>query len=183
MANRVNPWEKILKLANKDLNPQKVYINVNPNGDGSYNVEIVDNGNAECYADGYYEDELGECINDAWAHARAKAAKANEVKYSEVKCTHHEDGFWLVDGWHTNDQSEEGEVIAVINDITGDYRAIKHLDNKAKKVIETKRAEIAAKRVETLAKITAKRVETLAEIYNDLSDSEKDEFLRMTGNE
>lgn len=169
MANRVNPWEKILKLANKDLNPQKVYINVNPNGDGSYNVKIVDNGNAECYAEGYYEDELGECINDAWAHARAKAIA---VKYSEVKCTHHEDGFWLVDGWHTNDQSEEGEVIAVINDITGDYRAIKHLDNKAKKVIETKRAEIAAK-----------RVETLAEIYNGLTDSEKDEFLRLTGNE
>lgn len=169
MANKVNPWEQILKLANKDLNPKKVYINVNPNGDGSYNVEIVDNGNAECYAEGYYEDELGECINDAWTHARVKA---NAAKYSELKCTHHEDGFWLVDGWHTNDQSEEGEVIAVINDITGDYRAIKHLDNKAKKVIETKRAEIAAK-----------RVETLAEIYNSLTDSEKDEFLRLTGNE
>ena len=172
MSNRVNPWEKILKLANKDLNPKKVFINVNPNGDGSYNVKIVDNGNAECYADGYYEDELGECINDAWAYARAKAAKTNEVRYSEGKCTHHTNGFWLVDGWHTNDQNEEGEVIAVINDITGEYRAIKPLDNKAKEVIKAKQAEIAAK-----------RIETLAEIYNDLTDSEKDEFLRLTGNE
>ena len=168
MANKVNPWEQILKLANKDLKKFNAEIGVYDHDD-VYSVTIIVNGVEEEYADGYYEDELGECINDAWAHARAKA---NAVKYSEVKCTHHEDGFWLVDGWHTNDQSEEGEVIAVINDITGDYRAIKHLDNKAKKVIETKRAEIAAK-----------RVETLAEIYNSLTDSEKDEFLRLTGNE
>jgi len=72
MANRVNDWKKLLKLANKELNPQKVYINVNQNGDGTYNIEIEDNGKAECYADGYYKDELGDLINDAWAHARAK---------------------------------------------------------------------------------------------------------------
>lgn len=168
MANKVNPWELILKLANKDLKKFNAEIGVYDHDD-VYSVTIIVNGVEEEFADDYYEDELGECINDAWTHARTKAIA---VKYSEVKCTHHEDGFWLVDGWHTNDQSEEGEVIAVINDITGDYRAIKHLDNKAKKVIETKRAEIAAK-----------RVETLAEIYNGLTDSEKDEFLRLTGNE
>lgn len=74
MANKVNNWRELLDLANKDLNPQKAYLNVNPNDDGTYNVEIVTNGNQESYAEGYYEDELGGLINDAWAHARAKTA-------------------------------------------------------------------------------------------------------------
>lgn len=72
MANKVNNWEELLKLANKELIQQEVYIAVDSNGDGTYSVEIVDNDKAECYADGYYEDELGDLINDAWAHAKAK---------------------------------------------------------------------------------------------------------------
>lgn len=72
MANKVNNWNELLNLANRDLIQQQVYINVNSNGDGTYNVEIVDNDKTECYAEGYYEDELGDLINDAWAHARAK---------------------------------------------------------------------------------------------------------------
>jgi hypothetical protein len=79
MANRVNNWRKLLNLANKDLNPQKVRINANSNSDGTYSVEIVYNGKAECYAEGYYEDELGDLINDAWAHAKAKE-KSNVEK-------------------------------------------------------------------------------------------------------
>lgn len=62
--------------------------------------------------------------------------------YSEVKCNHHTDGFWVVDAWKTADQDEEGIVIAVINDVTGDCYAINPLDDNAKSVIEEKRNEI-----------------------------------------
>ena len=72
MANKVNNWKEVLDLANKDLIQQQVYIDVSSNGDGTYNIAIVDNSKAECYAEGYYEDKLGDCINDAWAHAKAK---------------------------------------------------------------------------------------------------------------
>jgi len=171
MANRVNNWRELLKLANRDLNPQKVYINLNPNGDGTYNIEIVDNGKAECYAEGYYKDELGDLINDAWAHARAKAKAKSETMYNEVKCTYHADGFWVVDAWKTNGQEEEGVVVAVINDVTGDCYAIRNLDDLAKGVIDEKQTEIVAQ-----------RPEILAEIYNGMTDAEKDEFLRLTEN-
>ena len=91
--------------------------------------------------------------------------------YSEVKCTHHADGFWCVDAWKTNDQEEEGVVIAVINDVTGDCYAIKDLDDNAKGVIDEKQTEIVSH-----------RPEILAEIYNGMTDAEKDEFLSMTQN-
>lgn len=80
MANKVNNWEELLKLANEDLIQQQVYINVNSNGDGTYTIEIVDNDRVECYADGYYEDELGDLINDAWAHARAKIKALKDIE-------------------------------------------------------------------------------------------------------
>lgn len=71
MANRVNNWQEILDLANKDLKKYNVEIGVYDHDD-VYSVTIVVNGVEEEYADGYYEDELGDLINDAWAHARAK---------------------------------------------------------------------------------------------------------------
>lgn len=86
--------------------------------------------------------------------------------YSEVKCTHHTDGFWCVDAWKTNDQEEEGMVIAVINDVTGDCYAIKTLDDNAKGVIDEKQAEIVAQ-----------RPEILVEIYSGMTDAEKVKFL------
>lgn len=91
--------------------------------------------------------------------------------YSEVKCTYHADGFWVVDAWKTNDQEEEGVVVAVINDVTGDCYAIRNLDDLAKGVIDEKQTEIVAQ-----------HPEILAEIYNGMTDAEKDEFLRLTGN-
>lgn len=92
--------------------------------------------------------------------------------YSEVKCTYHADGFWVVDVWKTNDQGEEGVVLAVINDVTGECYAIRILDDNAKGVIDEKQTEIVAQ-----------RPAILAEIYNGMTDAEKDEFLRLTGNQ
>ena len=40
----------------------------------------MDNDRVECYADGYYEDELGDLINDAWAHARAKIKALKDIE-------------------------------------------------------------------------------------------------------
>lgn len=88
--------------------------------------------------------------------------------YSEVKCTHHADGFWCVDAWKTNDQGEEGIVIAVINDVTGDCYAIKDIDDLAKGVIDEKQTEIVAQ-----------RPEILTEAYCGMTDAEKDKFLDL----
>ena len=41
--------------------------------------------------------------------------------YSEVKCDYNNnEGFWCVDAWRTGSGDEEGKVVAVINDTTGD---------------------------------------------------------------
>lgn len=82
MANKVNPWEKILKLANKDLKKFNAEIGVYDHDD-VYSVTIIVNGVEEEYADGYYEDELGDLINDAWGYAMAKK-KHNVEKLVEA---------------------------------------------------------------------------------------------------
>lgn len=73
MANRVNNWKELLKLANKDLKKHNKVIKLEEN-DGAYTLYIEDTTDKsfDTYAEGYYEDELGELINDAWAHARSK---------------------------------------------------------------------------------------------------------------
>lgn len=71
MANRVNNWRELLKLANEDLKKYNAEIGVYDH-DGEFSVTVVVNGEEREFADGYYEDELGDLINDAWAHARAK---------------------------------------------------------------------------------------------------------------
>ena len=173
--NKVNNWQATLIAANKALAKQGKEITLAESEfDGTYSVFIKDNiaGGKEVYAENYYEDELCDIINEAWSHACAKTKKKSETTYSEVKCTHHEDGFWVVDAWKTDDQNEEGQVIAVINDVTGDCYAIRNLNDEAKYVINKKQTEIAAQ-----------RSEILAEIYNSMTDSEKDEFLELTGNQ
>lgn len=70
MANRVNNWQELLKLANKDLKPHKIEISASLiDADETYDILIDNNGITETYASGYYEDELSGLINDAWAHA------------------------------------------------------------------------------------------------------------------
>ena len=71
MANRVNNWRELLDLANKDLKKYNAEIGVYDH-DGEFSVTVVVNGEEREFADGYYEDELGDLINDAWAHVKAK---------------------------------------------------------------------------------------------------------------
>lgn len=63
--NRINDWHELLRLANEDLSPHGIAIRVKQE-DGCFSVLIGDIP----FAENYYEDELSECINDAWAHAR-----------------------------------------------------------------------------------------------------------------
>jgi hypothetical protein len=85
MANRCNDWQGLLKLANEDLKKYGAMIlHHEDEEDGTFSVEILfglDFANfdvtkyKECeeFAENYYEDEMAALINDAWAHARAKA--------------------------------------------------------------------------------------------------------------
>lgn len=70
MANKVNNWNELLKLANEDLSKHKCKITLEE-FDNFYTlyIESTTTDKWETYAEGYYEDELYDLINDAWAHA------------------------------------------------------------------------------------------------------------------
>ena len=75
MANKVNNWKELLKLANEDLKAYGCQISVYKTEDSEdfWQVDIdVIGMPTDSFAENYNEDELSECINDAWTHARAK---------------------------------------------------------------------------------------------------------------
>lgn len=82
MANKINNWQELLKLANEDLAKYECKITLEE-FDGSYTIYIESTATDkwEAFAEGYYEDELGDLINDAWSHARAKAKVAPQIVY------------------------------------------------------------------------------------------------------
>ena len=69
MANKVNNWEELLKLANEDVKKYNAKIEV-INEHGDFSVIITQDGVKRDFAYGFYEDEISECINDAWANVR-----------------------------------------------------------------------------------------------------------------
>lgn len=77
-----NDWAATLEMANKDLKKYGMKIRVlNDPDEGVYSCDIHDGFEWVNFADNYYENELGELVNDAWAHARAKAkAKGQEAQ-------------------------------------------------------------------------------------------------------
>ena len=79
--NRINNWKDLLKLANEDLKKYNMSL-VLKEDDCAYSLIIVGPGKIDkyCFAENCYEDELGELINDAWAHARTKAEHARRPK-------------------------------------------------------------------------------------------------------
>lgn len=65
--------------------------------------------------------------------------------YSQVCCSYLQEGFWCVDAWRTDDQNEEGHVVAVINDKTADIFYIEpeaRFSPKAQETINAKVAEL-----------------------------------------
>lgn len=63
--SKTNDWQETLRLANEDLSPRGITITVE-NNEGFFSVNIGEIP----FAENFYEDELVECISDAWAHAR-----------------------------------------------------------------------------------------------------------------
>ena len=76
-----NDWEATLEMANKDLEKygMKIRVLYDPDDD-IYSCDIHDGFEWVNFADNYYENELGELVNDAWTHARAKAKAKEPVK-------------------------------------------------------------------------------------------------------
>lgn len=96
--NRTDNWQEILRLANEDLSPRGIAIKVE-NDEGSYSVFI----DGIPYAENYYEDELSDCVNDAWAHARI-IAHEREMKLLVKKMEDSEViRFRKVHGWTHDD--------------------------------------------------------------------------------
>lgn len=89
MANKVNDWRELLKLANEDLKAYGCQLSVYKKEDSEdfWQVDIdvigMPHMPTDCFAENYNEDELSECINDAWAHVRAKK-KHNVEKLVEA---------------------------------------------------------------------------------------------------
>lgn len=72
--NKRNEWEATLKMANEDLKQYGMKMRVLEDLDeGTYSCDIHDSFEWVNFGDNYYEDGLCELVNDAWAHARAKA--------------------------------------------------------------------------------------------------------------
>ena len=87
----------MLLLANKDIEKYDKEIQLFENEEGFYELEILtlrkDGSIAYSvpFAENYYEHELAECINDAWAHIRAEEKFKSE--HNDFIC------YRIVHGW------------------------------------------------------------------------------------
>lgn len=78
--------------------------------------------------------------------------KEEKSLFSEVRCDYidESDGFWRVDAWKTDDDNEEGKVIALIDSLTA---RVVYVDNVARmdplvdEVIAEKRKELEKERI------------------------------------
>ena len=65
--NTYNDWERILQLANEDLNKIGYSILITEPEEGFYNCEIWKDGKLdETYAENYYENELSDLVTEVW---------------------------------------------------------------------------------------------------------------------
>ena len=72
----------------------------------------------------------------------------SKTYWAEIRCNYMDDTdrFWRVDAWKTENESEEGKVIAYIDDIRGRVLYIDPLagvDETVKELVEEKQKEIA----------------------------------------
>lgn len=72
--------------------------------------------------------------------------------WAEIRCNYFDDtdGFWRVDAWLTDDDNEEGKVIAYIDDLTGRVLyndTLARIDTHAQEIIKDKQNEILNKQV------------------------------------
>ena len=85
--------------------------------------------------------------------------------YEEIRCDYNPEGFWTVDAWeHGNDQ---GKVVALINDITGDGYMVGDYDSEVMRVMQEKSEE-------TKSHI----LDRMKDLFMDLSEDDKKKFLQ-----
>ena len=70
--NRRNNWSDLLLLANEDLKEVNAELEVVKDSNECYSVFIKSIGTSSCFAENFYEDELLNVINNAWANARIR---------------------------------------------------------------------------------------------------------------
>ena len=71
--NRRNEWKNFLKIANKELAPNGLAIDINDDDEeGFFKCDILKDGKVvETYAENYYEDELEDLVVDAVLYVKA----------------------------------------------------------------------------------------------------------------
>lgn len=81
--NKRNEWKELLEQANEDLKKYNIWMKISEE-DGFFTLYLMQGGKQPyTFAENYYENELCELINDAWAHARAKGK--HEKRQEEYK--------------------------------------------------------------------------------------------------
>ena len=82
----LHDFDDVFAKANEDLNKQGMGIVLEYDGECYWNVGIKEIGKAAYwYAENDFDTEVGNDINEAWAHARAKI-KAKKDKEIEILC-------------------------------------------------------------------------------------------------
>ena len=82
--NTKKEWEELLELANEDLKKYNIWMKISEE-DGFFTLYLVQGGRQPyTFAENYYEDELCELINDAWAHARAKGKHEKRQEENKI---------------------------------------------------------------------------------------------------
>lgn len=85
--NKHNDYDTLLRQANADLASAGKSL-VLEKEDGQYSLYIHDDSDrVECYAEGYYENELQDLITDAWHDAKAgpKRPKTQTEKEDQIR--------------------------------------------------------------------------------------------------
>lgn len=75
--NSKNSWSELLLMANQNLQKIGMEIEVIKNTDDCYTVNIKNGEQSTCFAENFFEEEMTDVINDAWANARISASNKN----------------------------------------------------------------------------------------------------------
>ena len=84
--------------------------------------------------------------------------------YEEIRCDYNPDGFWTVDAWKHGD--DQGKVVALINDVTGDYYMVDEFDSEVMQVVNEKSEEIKSH-----------ILDRMRDLFRNLSNDDKIKFV------
>lgn len=129
MSNRIEKdWHEELKNANDELKKYGYVISVREE-EGCFGVDYNDGKKTHNFASGYYEDELAECVNDAYYHILDNIQeKINSYKRQQliVKA-------WVYFGYNYSDPKE---LIHYICEKTGQLHLEQHFISKFNHIYE-----------------------------------------------